>query len=104
MATAEVTERQAADNVTKPFRRQRPVTSLNCPTAEAGCSTKQIQAISGHATLKEVEREALRQLAEQKRLAAAAMSTINEQNWLTDESGSPKSSGKVLKEKGNKPC
>ena len=100
MATAEVTERQAADNVTKPFRRQRPVTSLNCPTAEAGCSTKQIQAISGHATLKEVERYT--KAAEQKRLAAAAMSTINEQNWLTDESGSPKSSGKVLKEKGKK--
>jgi integrase len=65
--------------------------------AEAGCSTKQIQAISGHATLKEVERYT--KAVEQKRLA---MSTINEQNWLTDESGSPKSSGKVLKVKGKK--
>jgi hypothetical protein len=68
-----------------------------------GCSTKQIQAISGHATLKEVERYT--KAAEQKRLAAPAMSTINEQNWLTDESGSPKSSGRVLKVKGRiKPC
>jgi integrase len=42
--------------------------------AEAGCSAKQIQAISGHATLKEVERYCVD--AEQKRLAADAMEQI----------------------------
>jgi integrase len=42
--------------------------------AEAGCSTKEIQAVSGHVTLKEVERYAV--AADRKRLAANAIATL----------------------------
>ncbi len=42
--------------------------------AEAGCSSKQMQAISGHASLKELEGYV--KAAEQKRMAEAAMKTV----------------------------
>jgi len=42
--------------------------------AEAGCTTKQIAAVTGHATLKEVERYTV--AAEQETLARAAMAKI----------------------------
>jgi integrase len=45
--------------------------------AEAGCSTKEIAAILGHESLKEVERYT--KAAEQKRLAAAAMRRLERQ-------------------------
>ena len=46
--------------------------------AEAGCSANQIAAISGHATLREVERYT--KAASQKRMAAAAMEVISGTN------------------------
>jgi integrase len=46
--------------------------------AEAGCTAHQIAAISGHKSLREVERYT--KTADQKRMAIAAMGTISEQN------------------------
>ena len=46
--------------------------------AEAGCTAHMIQSITGHKTLKEVERYTA--AAEQKRLARAAMTTLVEQS------------------------
>ncbi len=60
--------------------------------AEAGCSANQIAAISGHATLREVERYT--KAASQKRMAAAAMEVISGTN-----TGKP--IGKVSKARAN---
>jgi integrase len=46
--------------------------------AEAGCSSKEIAAITGHTTLKEIERYT--KAAEQRRLAAAAMQRLEKQD------------------------
>jgi len=49
--------------------------------AEAGCSASQIAAISGHATLREIERYT--KAADQKRLATAAMEAVQKDKCRT---------------------
>lgn len=49
--------------------------------AEAGCSASQIAAISGHATLREIERYI--KAADQKRLATAAMEAVQKDKCRT---------------------
>jgi integrase len=57
--------------------------------AEAGCSAKQIQAISGHVTLSEVQRYTV--AADQKSLAQSAMrQTYGEQKLANPKAGLPK--------------
>jgi integrase len=61
--------------------------------AEVGCSANQIAAITGHATLREVERYT--KAADQKRLAtaAAAMEAVSQKTKVEQKTGKP--SGKV---------
>lgn len=64
--------------------------------AEAGCTTKEIAAVTGHKTLKEVERYTI--AADQKRLAQAAIAKIggtqSEQNLSNLENRLDKTGGK----------
>lgn len=57
--------------------------------AEAGCTEKEISAVTGHTTLKEVARYT--RAADQKRLAAAAVAKLTEQN--PDKDFQPSKSG-----------
>jgi integrase len=57
--------------------------------AEAGCSEKEISAVTGHTTLKEVARYT--RAADQKRLAAGAVAKLTEQK--PDENFQPSKSG-----------
>ena len=57
--------------------------------AEAGCTEKEISAVTGHTTLKEVARYT--RAADQKRLAAEAVAKLAEQT--TDDSSQPANSG-----------
>jgi integrase len=57
--------------------------------AEAGCTEKEIAAVTGHTTLKEVARYT--RAADQKRLAAGAVAKLMEQN--TDKNSQPENSG-----------
>src|SRR2546426_1005275 len=61
--------------------------------AEVGCSANQIAAITGHATLREVERYT--KAADQKRLAtaAAAREAVSQKTKVEQKTGKP--SGKV---------
>jgi integrase len=59
--------------------------------AEAGCSANEIAAISGHATLREVERYT--KAADQKRMATAAIEAISKKAKSGTKTGKP--SGKV---------
>jgi integrase len=59
--------------------------------AQAGCSANEIAAISGHATLREVERYT--KAADQKRMATAAMEAISKKAKSGTKTGKP--SGKV---------
>ena len=71
-----------------------------CRLAEAGCSAKQIGAISGHLSLKEVERYT--RAAEQKRLAADAMAALRirtKEGDIFESSGEP--DGKVSQNKAH---
>jgi integrase len=68
--------------------------------AEAGCSANQIAAISGHATLREVGRYT--KAADQRRLATAAMSAIEQTAPETYKPEAPKVTNRrqVLEKKG----
>jgi len=57
--------------------------------AEAGCTEKEISAVTGHTTLKEVARYT--RAADQKLLAAAAVAKLTEQN--PDKDSQPSKSG-----------
>jgi integrase len=57
--------------------------------AEAGCTEKEIAAVTGHTTLKEVARYT--RAADQKRLAAGAVAKLTEQK--PDENSQPSKSG-----------
>jgi len=63
--------------------------------AEAGCTEKEIAAVTGHTTLKEVARYT--RAADQKRLAAGAVAKLTEQN--PDENSQPSKSGWVKQKK-----
>jgi integrase len=63
--------------------------------AEAGCTEKEIAAITGHTTLKEVARYT--RAADQKRLAAGAVAKLTEQK--SDKDSQPKKSGLEKTEK-----
>lgn len=68
--------------------------------AEAGNSTKQIQAVTGHASLREVERYT--RAADQRRMADTAIETMpdrsdREQNFPNFDDGLDKQAAKVLK-------
>jgi integrase len=56
--------------------------------AEAGCSAPQIAAISGHMSLREVQRYI--EAADQARLARSAMARIGNADWQTTPTGLPK--------------
>jgi integrase len=68
--------------------------------AEAGCSANQIAAISGHATLREVGRYT--KAADQRRMAKAAMSAIEQTAPETYKPEAPKVTNRrqVLEKKG----
>jgi integrase len=57
--------------------------------AEAGCTEKEIAAVTGHTTLKEVARYT--RAADQKLLAAGAVAKLTEQK--PDENSQPSKSG-----------
>jgi integrase len=63
--------------------------------AEAGCTEKEIAAVTGHTTLKEIARYT--RAADQKRLAAGAVAKLSEQT--PDEDSQPANSrlGKIGK-------
>jgi enterobacteria phage integrase len=63
--------------------------------AEAGCTTKQIQAITGHKSIEEVERYTRK--ADQKRLARQAMAT--QENNAGSQVGKPKVIGLPMRTK-----
>jgi integrase len=63
--------------------------------AEAGCTEKEIAAVTGHTTLKEVARYT--RAADQKRLAAGAVAKLTEQK--PDENSQPSKSGWVKQKK-----
>ncbi len=56
--------------------------------AEAGCSSKQIASITGHATLKEIERYT--KAAEQRQLAESAMERLEKQEANKNSQTAPK--------------
>jgi enterobacteria phage integrase len=63
--------------------------------AEAGCTEKEIAAVTGHTTLKEVARYT--RAADQKRLAAGAVAKLTEQKL--DKNSQPSKSGLGKNEK-----
>jgi hypothetical protein len=66
--------------------------------AEAGCTAHQIAAISGHKSLREVERYT--KTADQKRMAIAAMGTISEQNTGKPSRSKVATPTQVIEKKG----
>ena len=65
--------------------------------AEAGCSEKEIAAVTGHTTLKEVARYT--RAADQKRLAAGAVAKLTEQKLDKNSQPSKSGLGKTKKRK-----
>jgi integrase len=61
--------------------------------AEAGCSTKEIAAVTGHTTLKEIERYT--RAAEQRKLAASAMARLPPRPLPTEFPNRPEGLGKL---------
>ena len=63
--------------------------------AEAGCSEKQIAAVTGHRTLKEVARYT--RAADQELLAAQAVDKLTERNAIKNSQPAPDGLGKRAK-------